>query len=130
MCSFYSKLPTNPMNRHCFHAVTRKVCLKCDSLVEHQTESPRAGGSFIKIGLSACHTCKECRPIVPAPKKARRQFFCGLQVDSAFNNLCAVYAALSACCGRSDLNPARISDANSSGSSHAAKCPPLPTSLK
>ena len=31
---------------------------------------------------------------------------------------------------RSDLNAARISDAKSSGCSHAAKCPPLSTSLK
>jgi hypothetical protein len=29
-----------------------------------------------------------------------------------------------------DLNAARISDAKSSGSSHAAKCPPLSTSWK
>ncbi|PAJ79569.1 hypothetical protein DF156_30270 [Burkholderia ubonensis] len=31
---------------------------------------------------------------------------------------------------RSGRNPARTSCANSSGSSQAAKCPPLPTSLK
>jgi hypothetical protein len=32
------------------------------------------------------------------------------------------------CYLRNDLNAARISDAKSSGSSHAAKCPPLSTS--
>ncbi len=31
---------------------------------------------------------------------------------------------------RSCLNAARTSDANSAGSSHAAKCPPRSTSLK
>ncbi|RQS24278.1 hypothetical protein DIE06_00395 [Burkholderia sp. Bp8998] len=37
---------------------------------------------------------------------------------------------LSAYARRNGRNPARTSRANSSGSSHAAKCPPLSTSLK
>ena len=63
----------------------------------------------------------------PSAKRSPQAISAGFTFTPPSNDLCVVYAALSACC---DLNPARISDAKSSGSSHAAKCPPLSTSWK
>ena len=86
-------------------------------------DSPQRSDGWLPFmhGMAANHSSARKKPA---------DNFCGLHVHTYLNDLCAVYAALSAFCMRSDLNAARISDAKSSGSSHAAKCPPLSTSLK
>ena len=62
-------------------------------------------------------------------KKAACEVFSELQLDGQGPARSAACTPLDVCY-RSDLNAARISVANSSGSSQAAKWPPLPASLK
>ena len=52
-----------------------------------------------------------------------------LELEGREHRAAAVYAALSVCCVRKDLNPARSSSVKIFGCSQAAKCPPLSTLL-
>ena len=67
----------------------------------------------------------EWRPTIPAQKRSPQTISAG-STFTLPSMICVVYAALSAFCVRSELNAARISDAKSSGSSHAGTARPCP----